>query len=267
MATEVYEIENAMHESNRSADELQKSNANLLRSNNELLQYAHIASHDLQEPLRKIEMFASILKESNTLADSDKVLIEKMVKSSNRMRLLITDLLEHAKVAKSEKMYRPVDLNEVVDQLLEDFELAIAEKKAVVHVEPLPHIEAAALEMNQLFYNLINNALKFSDHSRIPEISVKSKVLDSKEVAEFISDPKSERRYYDISISDNGIGFDPKYAEQIFLVFNKLHPKDVYPGSGIGLSICRSIVANHDGALFVESVPGKGSIFHIIIPQ
>jgi len=250
-----------------SITELKASNASLLRSNNELLQYAHVASHDLQEPLRKIEMFASVLRSRKELADPEQEVVEKIQRASNRMRLLITDLLEYAKVAKSDKMFRPVDLNGLVAQLLDDFELLISEKQASVTVGNLPEVNAAALEMNQLFYNLINNALKFSDPSRKPEISITAKKLDDAAIKTQIHEPKTGSTYYDIAVSDNGIGFDTKYAEQIFLIFKKLHAKEIYPGSGIGLSICRSIAANHEGAIFVESKPGEGSTFHIIIPQ
>jgi len=241
--------------------------ASLIRSNNELLQYAHIASHDLQEPLRKIQMYASVLQGRDTLSASDQEIIDKILVSSNRMRTLITDLLEHSKVSRSGKMFRPVNLNNVLTKVLYDFELAIAEKQAVVSVDQLPVVSAIALEMNQLFYNLIDNALKFSDPKRIPEIAVRCKKLSEAAILEYIPDAVKGKMYYDISVRDNGIGFDVKYAEQIFMVFNRLHPKEMYPGSGIGLSLCRSILANHEGILFVESKPGEGSAFHIIIPN
>ena len=241
--------------------------ASLMRSNSDLLQYAHVASHDLQEPLRKIQMYASVLQGRNTLQEPDQEIIDKILVSANRMRALITDLLEHSKVSKSGKMFRPVNLNEVLAKILDDFELSISEKGALISVDPLPVVSAVALEMNQLFYNLIDNALKFLDPKRIPEIAVCCKKLSDAAILEYIPDAIKGKMYYDISVRDNGIGFDVKYAEQIFMVFSRLHPKEMYPGSGIGLSLCRSILANHEGILFVESKPGEGSAFHIIIPN
>ena len=250
-----------------SSHELQKSHALLLQTNNQLLQYAHIASHDLQEPLRKIQLYASVLQQRDTIIESDKEMIEKIMKSSARMRLLIDDLLSHAKVSQSGKMARPVDLNNLLAKILDDFELTMKDKGASIRVDKLPVVNAFALEMNQLFYNLIENALKFSEPSRSPEIAIWCKELQTSDVSKYIATPQQEKTYYDITVQDNGIGFDAHYSEHIFRVFKKLHPKDVYPGSGIGLSLCRTITANHGGVLFVESKPGEGSTFHIIIPQ
>jgi len=176
-------------------------------------------------------------------------------------------VLAHSNAGRKDKMFRPVNLNEVVAKILIDFELAIDQKGAGFDVDPLPFVFASALEMNNLFYNLIDNALKFSDHSRQPEITIRCKRLDEQAAAAYIDKPEAGKQYYDISVRDNGIGFNVKYAEQIFKVFNKLHNKEAYPGSGIGLSICRNIVANHKGAIAVESKPGEGSAFHIIIPE
>ena len=250
-----------------SSQELQKSHALLVQTNNQLLQYAHIASHDLQEPLRKIQLYASVLQQRDTIMESDKEMIEKIMKSSARMRLLIDDLMAHAKVSQSGKMARPVDLNHLLDKILDDFELTIKDTAASIRVDKLPVVNAFALEMNQLFYNLIENALKFSEPSRSPEITIWCKEIQASDVSKYILTPQQGKTYYDITVRDNGIGFDAHYSEHIFMVFRKLHPKDVYPGSGIGLFLCRTIVTNHGGVLFVESKPGEGSTFHIIIPQ
>lgn len=241
---------------------------NLLSSSNDrVLQYANIASHDLQEPLRKIQIFASILRERATISSADNEIVEKIYAASNRMSLLINDVVLHSNVSNSEKMKRPVDLNSVVNQVLTDFELVLIQKNVSISLDPLPVIPALAIEMNHLFYNLIDNALKFSDVNRTLEIAIRCKELTAKTVSEFMDNPTAGKVYYDISIRDNGIGFNNKYAEQIFKVFSKLHSKEKYSGSGMGLSLCRDIVANHEGVLFVESNPGEGSAFHVIIPK
>jgi len=241
---------------------------NMLRSaQSELLQYAHVASHDLQEPLRKILIYSGILRDRGNLAAADKEVVEKILISSGRMSALISDLLLHSQVLASDKMFRPVDLNHVVAKILVDFELTIQERGATIESDQLPTVFAVALEMNQLFYNLIDNALKFSNPSRPPHIAIRCKKMPAESVAEYIALPKPDKTYYDISVRDNGIGFNVQYAEQILKVFKRLHPKDLYPGSGIGLSLCRSILANHEGAMFIESMPGEGSAFHIVISE
>jgi light-regulated signal transduction histidine kinase (bacteriophytochrome) len=250
-----------------SWEELEKLNADLLRANNELLQYAHIASHDLQEPLRKIHIYADILDHNTSLSESDRKAVKKIIESSQRMSMLIADLRQHSMVFKSGKMFRPVNLDDTLSQVLSDFELTFEEKGAVVTAGRMPVIRAVSLEMNQLFYNLIDNAIKFADPERAPQISISSQQIDQSQASRHIENADKTRTYYDIIVSDNGIGFNVKYSEQIFKVFKRLHPNEVYPGSGIGLSLCRSIAANHGGTLYVESTPGIGSRFHIIIPE
>ncbi|RZJ29813.1 MAG: hypothetical protein EOO48_06615 [Flavobacterium sp.] len=250
-----------------SMEELKRLNASLIRTNNDLMQYAHVASHDLQEPLRKIQLFASVLSESDSLSASDQQIVKKLKASASRVSLLISDLLVHSDVVNSSKMFRPVNLNVVISQIVDDFEIAIREKTATINVGNLPVVSGMALDMNQLFYNLIDNAFKYSDESRPLEISIECRTLAQSEVADYVDHPKPDHDYYDISVKDNGLGFDVRYAEQIYKVFRRLHPKELYKGSGIGLALCRSIVAKHDGVLFAESTPGFGSEFHIIIPQ
>jgi len=265
--TENGTTERVYEELEAAKEEIKKLKDQLLLSNNELLQYAYAASHDLQEPLRKIQVYSSMLRNKSELSDRDHQIVEKIISSSGRMGVLITDILEHSKVVRSGKISRPVNLNDVVTKVIGDFELAVEERKATITATSLPIVNALALEMNQLFYNLIDNALKFADPTRKPQINIGCKKLDTADVAAFIAHPKSDKVYFDITVSDNGVGFNVKYAEQIFKVFGRLHPKDVYPGSGIGLPLCRSIMANHEGVLFAESKSGEGSTFHIIIPQ
>jgi len=233
----------------------------------DLEQYERIASHHLQEPLRKIETYASLLRNSKSVSDADIEMITKIQLASTRMRLLLADLVDHVGSAKSGKMHRPVKLDHVVAKILEDFELAILEKKVVVNIKPLPTVDAAALDMYQLFFHLIDNAVKFSDTAAIPRITIQSSVLDDKAVLEYFPDAEKGRTYHDISIADNGIGFDTGYSDQIYKVFNRLHPKDEYSGSGIGLALCRKVLQRHSGKLLAISQRGQGATFHIIIPE
>lgn len=247
-------------------EELQATNMNLVRSNQELEQYAYVASHDLQEPLRKIRIYADLLKAQKDLSDNHKRLVDKIDQSSERMSMLIKDLLEFSRLLETGNMHRPVDLNEMVQNVVSDFELVIEEKQATILAGSLPVIEAVSLQMNQLFYNLLSNALKFTKPNTPPVIEIRSREISVEEVQAWIPKPYRTRPYYLLSFKDNGIGFENKYADQIFEVFKRLHNRNLYPGSGIGLSLCRRIVENHEGKLFVTSEPEVGTTFHIILP-
>lgn len=247
-------------------EELTESNDRLMISNDELAQFAYVASHDLQEPLRKIRMFASMLSDVQGLSSHGARMVEKINRSSERMSLLIGDLLEFSRLNKEESPMKPVDLNEIAANILLDFEINIAESDATVTVHDLPVVSAVAMQMNQLLYNMVSNALKFTLPGQPPEVTIFSEKLSRNEAASYISNPQAGKAYYRICIQDRGIGFDPEHSERIFEVFKRLHGRDIYPGSGIGLALCRRIVANHDGHLYVESEPGKGSVFHVILP-
>ncbi len=248
-------------------EELEKTNTRLLHSNEELAQYAYVASHDLQEPLRKIRMFSSMLGNKDGLPANEKALIDKIRSSSERMSMLIQDLLEFSRLLKAETLMRPVNINAIMEAVIDDFELTIKEKKAIMEVGNLPVIEAVNLQMNQLFYNLLSNALKFTAPGKYPHISVQSHLISHEQAAIYIPDIFSFSNYHHITFTDNGIGFEAQYSEQIFEVFKRLHGRDIYPGSGIGLALCRRIVSNHHGHLFVESKPNQGTTFHIIVPD
>jgi signal transduction histidine kinase len=189
------------------------------------------------------------------------------MQSAERMSMLIQDLLEFSQLLKSETLMRPIELSEVCKAVINDFELKITEKNAELNIGPLPVIEAVGLQMNQLFYNLLSNALKFSNPDDKPVITISSKKLDIEEVLKHIVRPDGRCQYFQITFADNGIGFEVKYAEQIFEVFKRLHSNGMFPGSGIGLALCRRIVTNHKGYLYAESVLGKGAAFHIILPD
>ncbi|BAV08455.1 PAS/PAC sensor signal transduction histidine kinase [Filimonas lacunae] len=245
--------------------ELQKANLRLQQSNQELEQYAYVASHDLQEPLRKIRVFSEMLNDMDCFPDKAGILLQRIIKSSDRMSLLIKDLLEYSRLLQTENEFVATDLNVVLQNVMSDFELSIAEKGAHVKLSELPLIAANSLQMNQLFYNLFSNALKFTRADKAPYITVSSRMVDSNELEKYDL-PNERQLYYEIRFTDNGIGFDPKYSAQIFEIFRRLHGVGEYQGAGIGLSLCRKIVQNHKGIIYPESEEGKGTTFYIILP-
>lgn len=255
-------LEKRVHE--RTA-EIKSANFNLQRSNAELEQFAYIASHDLQEPLRKIRTFTEMLEGSlGSISTKSKGYLDKIAASSSRMRRLIKDVLHYSRLIAPEESFTQVDLNAVIWQVIDDFELLIQEKNAKVNVQRLPIIEANSLQINQLFSNLISNALKFNPGNE-PKISISTTMLDKikNELPEGLNPALS---YCMIEFKDNGIGFDQQYAEQIFTIFQRLHTKHEYAGTGIGLALCKKIVVNHHGSIKASSLTGKGATFQIILP-
>ncbi|MET0298324.1 MAG: PAS domain S-box protein, partial [Flavitalea sp.] len=261
------ELAAAIEELRATNEELEESNQLLLHSNDELAQYAYVASHDLQEPLRKIRVFTGMLDVDGEKSSRNAGIIHKINTSATRMTLLIQDLLTFSRLLNSDNILREVSLEEIVRAVWDDFELIVDEKNANIEIASLPVIQAVSLQMNQLFYNLINNALKFTDQERKPAIVVRSSPMSTDEILKYIPKPLSFANYHHLTIADNGIGFEMEYYEQIFEVFKRLHARDNYPGSGIGLALCRRIVGNHNGFLFAESEVGKGSVFHVILPD
>lgn len=232
--------------------ELAAMNTRLSKSNYELEQFAYIASHDLQEPLRKIHVFSEMLEEGLKNGASPATLqghLDKMKNASVRMSRLIKDVLEYSRLSRTELVYARVDLNEVMREVLLEFDLAVAEKKAIISLDALPTIDGVASQFHQLFRNLISNSLKFCQGQ--PRIDV-----SASEAPPFTH----------IIFQDNGIGFDQEYASKVFDIFQRLNSKDAYTGSGIGLSLCKKIVENHGGTIKAVSEPGKGTAFHIFLP-
>jgi PAS domain S-box-containing protein len=228
----------------------------LTRSNAELEQFAYVASHDLQEPLRKIETFGDRLKAKfgHQLNEQGNDYIERMQMSARRLRTLIEDLLDFSRVTRRSQPFILVNLNAVIDEIICDLEGQINATKGTIEVAKLPSIEADSLQMRQLFQNLLSNALKFSRKSETPRIAIECSIL------------KSPQQWCEIAVKDNGIGFDEKYSDRIFQVFQRLHGRSEYEGTGIGLAICAKIVARHGGSLCAKSIPGVGSTFIVQLP-
>ena len=246
---------------------LKESNTDLLHSNENLEQFAYIASHDLQEPLRKIRTFSTLLDDryGKELPEAAKGLIDKIILSAERMSVLIKAVLNFSKVLHGDTAFEKVDLNLSLDKIVEDFDLLISEKNAVVYHERLPVIEAIPLQINQLFYNLISNSLKYSKKAVAPVVTITSKMLTPEEVALHATiDPANT--YCEISFKDNGIGFQQQFADQIFLIFNRLHDRNHFSGTGIGLALCKKIVLNHHGDIYAVSNENEGALFQIILP-
>ncbi|PJJ08671.1 two-component system CheB/CheR fusion protein [Flavobacterium sp. 1] len=246
---------------------LESSIKNLHVANVQLQEYAYVASHDLQEPLRKILMFISrLMGMEENISDEAHILIEKISKSSLRMNTLIKDLLSYSYLKNPDRQFISTDLNIIIANILIDFELLIEERNFKIKTGKLPVINAIPLQMSQLFYNLISNALKFykSDGS-VPKVQISSKKLSLMQIKKYPSLDVS-LDYCEIIVKDNGIGFDKQYENKIFTIFQRLHSKEVYTGTGIGLSIGKRIVENHNGIVFSKAKENVGAEFHIILP-
>lgn len=241
----------------RAERALERTNRALSQSNRELQDFAYAASHDLQEPLRKISSFSDLLISdyADRLDDAGQEYVERMQDAALRMSRLIRDLLAFSRVKTRAKPFEQVDLNEIVTEVLEDLLVAIEESGGQVDVGHLPGLDADPTQMRQLFQNLISNGLKFHRHGISPQISVSAELVD-----------RNGETTCRIEISDNGIGFESKYLDRIFSPFQRLHAKSAYPGTGIGLAICRRIVERHNGEITAESDPGNGSTFIVTLP-
>ena len=248
--------------SRQKQDELQRIAEKLQKSNRELQDFANVASHDLQEPLRKITTFGDRLKTkySAVLDEPGRDYLERMQSAANRMQLLIEGLLAFSRVATKAMPFEKVDLNIIAKEVLSDLEVRIQETRGRVDIDPLPALSADPLQMRQLLQNLIGNALKFHKEEQQPVIRVSASDCDISGTS------RNENKVCRITVEDNGIGFDEKYTERIFGVFQRLHGRQEYEGSGIGLSVCRRIVERHGGDITVRSSPGNGATFVITLP-
>ncbi|HYJ64175.1 MAG TPA: PAS domain S-box protein, partial [Parafilimonas sp.] len=249
--------------SEKLEQEVAQRTEELVKANKELESFNYIASHDLQEPLRKIQTFILLIEKHKNNEEITRKYFEKVKSSAQRMSELIQSILNYSRISKTGLDYNHIDLNKILDDVLTDFELLIKEKNAIIKSDKFPIIEANALQMHQLFSNLISNSLKFSKDA--PQINIQSKIVTGDKVlTKELINPKQQ--YTEITFSDNGIGFSQEYSEQIFQLFQRLHGKEEYSGTGIGLSIVKKIIEQHKGFVTVHSVLEKGTTFIIWLP-
>lgn len=244
---------------------IEDRNRELETTNKELTAFNYIASHDLQEPLRKIETFISRLvdKDFNNISEAGQQYITRIQSSASRMRVLIDDLLQFSRTNKAEKVFEKTDLNSLLENARQELGQLIEDKNAVIENTDLPMLDIIPFQIQQLFVNLIGNSLKYSKENVTPLIKIKSSLIVAKD-EELL--PKTKDKFYKISVEDNGIGFEQEYANKIFILFNRLHNKNQFDGTGIGLAICKKIVENHKGYIFAEGHPNEGSVFTIYLP-
>ncbi len=236
-------------------------------SNRELEDFAYAASHDLQEPLRKITTFSDRLREKyrDSLAGEGEMYLSRMVASADNMRLLINGLLDFSRISRAHSPFAQVSLGIVVKQVMSDLELKIEETNTTIDIGILPVVDAEASQMKQLFTNLISNAIKFHRKGVPPVINISSLPVSETDI--FTHGLSHEVQYHKIVVSDNGIGFENEYAGRIFQVFQRLHGKSEYPGSGVGLAICKKILEHHNGVIYAESRKDYGATFVMFLPH
>ena len=239
-----------------------------LKASNEYLQhFAYIASHDLQEPLRKIQAFSGLMvtEYSQQVGEDGADILLRMKGAAQRMQNLIRDLLVYSRISTQQEPFQTVALSRVIDAVLDDLEFSIQEHDADIYVDQLPVIDGDPIQLQQLFLNLISNALKFVRPAQKPVIHINSKPVSQEDLPILLQPDR--QLYYEITVSDNGIGFDQAYQERIFQLFHRLHNQNTYPGTGIGLAICRKAAENHGGTIHARSEPGKGATFSVFLPQ
>jgi len=261
----------------RQQQALEVANMELRHSNDNLQQFAYIASHDLQEPLRKIQAFGDIIatRNAHVLDDSTKDMLTRMQESATRMSWLIRDLLDYSRITTHRRSFLPVHLPDLLNEVLSDLFVVVHESKARVTWDPLPTIVGEKNQLYQLFQNLLSNAIKFRPDGVSPQVHLTARTVSIREMppaliekslAILTMDDGSDMQFHEISVTDNGIGFEEHYLDRIFQVFQRLHGRGKYPGTGIGLAICRKVIETHRGLLTATSQPGEGSTFRVYLP-
>lgn len=249
-------------------EEKEKRATELIMANKELSAFNYISSHDLQEPLRKIQVFISRIFDDETLelSEKNKDYFKRMQSSANRMQILIDDLLAYSRLNITDIVFEKIIIDKIVEEVVQELSLAqnIEEKNAIINYAKLPKIQGIPFQLKQLFTNLIINSLKYSEPNKAPVIDIKSTIINGIDVLDNRAD--KNKRYHKITIADNGIGFEQQYAEKIFTLFQRLHDKQTFSGTGIGLAICKKIVENHQGFIVATGVPNQGATFNIYLP-
>jgi len=246
---------------------LEEKNKNLIAINAELESFNQIVSHDLQEPLRKIQMFISRLEggEIDNVSETGKDYFSKIKMSANRMQNLMMDLVDYSRTIKENKVFGIIDLKTILDNVLQELAINIEETNAKVIVGKLPEVNAIPFQIQQLFVNLLANSLKYTKEGISPIIKVNARKITSEEI---INDTIiTENKYHKIVVSDNGIGFKQEFSEKIFALFKRLETEASYTGTGLGLAICKKVVENHNGFIKAKGVPNKGATFTIYLPK
>ncbi len=246
--------------------DLQQANFVLEHSNYDLEQFAYIATHDLQEPLRKIRTYSSLInkKYKEQLPEEAQDYMLKIENASEQMSTLIDNLLDYSLLLRPQEAFETIDLNVVLDHVLKDFDIIIKEKNAIFHYSNLPQLKLVPMQIYQLFYNLLSNALKFTSDDRKPVIDVTSRTLPLEEVIAL--QLNMDLLYTEIIFKDNGIGFRQEYAEKIFSIFQRLNNRRRFSGTGIGLALCKKIVVFHHGLIYAKATEDEGASFYIILP-
>jgi len=249
-------------ERKRLDDRMKAYAEELALRNKQLEEFAYIASHDLQEPLRKIQTFADILRMKIDDNEAVKLNVDKITGAAQRMSMLIKDVLKYSQLSANDYVFESTNLNDVIAEVIGDFELRIHEKNVSLEVAELPSVMGVPVQLHQLFSNLISNAIKFSDKAR-PEIRITAQVQSGVSINNTHL-PDLDKSYVKISFADNGIGFSPEYSEHVFKLFKRLNTFS--SGTGIGLALCKKIVENHHGWIYAESETGQGATFHVYLP-
>jgi light-regulated signal transduction histidine kinase (bacteriophytochrome) len=261
----IVKIQQVLRDMGRSQEELRRYAGKLERSNKELQDFASVASHDLQEPLRKIQAFSDRLRSrcAGAFDDQGRDYLDRIQNASGRMQTLINDLLTYARVATKARPFVPTDLVSITREVVSDLEARIEQVNGRVDVGELPSVDADPLQVRQLMQNLIGNSLKYRRPDVAPVVNVYGHHLGEPPVK---STREASGPYCQILVEDNGIGFDEIYSEKIFTIFQRLHGRTEYEGTGVGLAVCRKIVERHGGTITARSTPGKGSTFTVTLP-